>query len=91
MVGPSAAALYTLTGTSEELPALLIDEVGGALARKDNSDFLGVIESGFQEGKPVPKVAVVDGKRIVERFRVYSPMVLSGIDTNIVPDTIESS
>jgi hypothetical protein len=89
MISPTSAAVYTLTGCSEEIPTLLIDEIGRMLERKDISEFLAIVEAGFQPGESVPRVAFdSEGKRRVENFNVYSPMLMAGIDNGRMPETI---
>jgi uncharacterized protein DUF3631 len=87
MVSPTAASLYTLIGGLEVTPTLLIDEIGRLLERKDVSDFISIVETGFQPGQTVPRVTL-DPVRKVEHFKVYAPLLMAGIDNGRMPDTI---
>ena len=87
MLSPSAASLYTLIEYYEVTPTLLIDEIGRVLERKDISEFLAIVEAGFQPGQSVPRVSL-DPVRKVENFKVYAPMLMAGIDNGRMPDTI---
>lgn len=89
MISPSPASLYTSIECSEKIPTLLIDEVGRILERKDISEFLTIVEAGFQPGRTIPRVTFnAEGKRKIERFKVYAPMLMAGIDNGRMPDTI---
>lgn len=89
MISPSPASLYTSIECSEVIPTLLIDEVGRILERKDISEFLTIVEAGFQPGRTIPRVTFnTEGKRKLERFKVYAPMLMAGIDNGRMPDTI---
>jgi hypothetical protein len=85
LVNPSPASLYTFIEL--EKPTLLIDEVDRLFSKKDTSDITGIINSGFQRGAIVSRV-VLEPKRTIERFNVFGPMLLAGIDKHNMPDTI---
>jgi Protein of unknown function (DUF3631) len=88
MIGPTPSAVYTLTGCSEVTPTLLIDEIGRMIDRKDFGDFATIVEAGFKPGKTIPRTTFnSEGKRNIERFKVYAPMLMAGIDNGRMPDT----
>lgn len=86
-VSPSPASLYSLIEGSEVMPTFLIDEIGRLLERKDISDFISIVEAGFQPGHTVTRVNL-ERSRTVERFKVYAPILMAGIDNGRMPDTI---
>jgi hypothetical protein len=87
MLSPSSASLYTLIELSDVTPTLLLDEIGRMLERKDISEFLAIVEAGFQPGQSVSRVSL-ETVRKVEDFRIYAPMLMAGIDNGRMPDTI---
>jgi hypothetical protein len=87
MVSPSPSSLYTYIELEEVTPSFLIDEVGRLLEKKEISDFIAIVEAGFQPGHTVPRV-VLDPVRKIENFKVYAPILMAGIDNGRMPDTI---
>jgi len=88
MISPTPSAVYTLTGCSEVIPTLLVDEIGRMIDRKDFGDFATIVEAGFKPGKTIPRTTFNSaGKRNIERFKVYAPMLMAGIDNGRMPDT----
>jgi hypothetical protein len=69
-------------------PTFLIDEIGRLLERKEISDFLSIVEAGFQPGRSVRRVSLENG-RTVEEYKTYAPILMAGIDNNRMQDTIE--
>ncbi|MCK1653057.1 DUF3631 domain-containing protein [Bradyrhizobium sp. 149] len=88
MVSPSPASLYSLIEAEKIPPTFLIDEIGRLFERKEISDFLSIVEAGFQPGQTVRRVSLENG-RTVEEYKTYAPILMAGIDNNRMQDTIE--
>lgn len=88
MVSPSPASLYSLIEAEQTTPTFLIDEIGRLLERKEISDFLSIVEAGFQPGQTVRRVSLENGRK-VEEYKTYAPILMAGIDNNKMQDTIE--
>lgn len=87
-IDPSPAVLYSLIEL--EHPTLLIDELDRLYERKDTSAITAILNSGFERGAKVPRVGWdKDGKRIIERYDVFGPVVIAGIDKGYLPDTLD--
>jgi hypothetical protein len=87
ILNPSPASLYTLI--DQEHPTLLIDEIDTLFSKKDTFDITSIVNSGFdRSSQGVPRVSIEP--RRVDFFNVFGPMLLSGIDKNNMPDTIEN-
>jgi Protein of unknown function (DUF3631) len=89
IVSPSPSSLYGMIHGSEVIPTLLIDEIGRTLEKKEISDFISIIEAGFQPGQVVSRSLMKKGEeRQVERLKIYAPILMAGIDNGRMPDTI---
>jgi Protein of unknown function (DUF3631) len=82
---PTAASLYTSIELSK--PTLLIDEINRLYSGKDTHEITAVLEAGFEQDGTVPRVSL-EPKRHVERFKVFTPVALIGIDKGNIPDTV---
>jgi Protein of unknown function (DUF3631) len=80
--------LYTLIEL--EHPTLLIDEIDRLYERKDTSAVTAILNSGFERGAKVPRVGFdKDGNRTIERYDVFGPVIIAGIDKGYLPDTLD--
>ena len=87
-IDPSPAVLYTLIEL--EHPTLLIDEIDRLYERKDTSAITAILNSGFERGAKVPRVGFdKDGNRTIERYDVFGPVIIAGIDKGYLPDTLD--
>ena len=64
---------------------LLLDEADSFIS--ENEELRGVLNSGFERGGEVIRVAEVDGEHQPVRFRTFAPVALAGIGK--LPDTLE--
>ena len=76
MVSPSPASLYSLIEAEKITPTFLIDEIGRLLEKKEISDFLSIVEAGFQPGQTVRRVSLENGRN-VEEYKTYAPILMA--------------
>jgi hypothetical protein len=89
-VNMSPAALWTEIATNNLegiTTCILLDETDNLFVKKETNDILGVLNAGFQRGKPAKRCIFIEGKRTLEVLECFAPVCLCGIDV-YVPDTI---
>lgn len=65
-------------------PTLMIDEVDAIWSGAKNEDLRGVLNSGYKKSGSVLRI---EGKEATS-FKTFGPKALSGIDNNMLPDTV---
>lgn len=86
MLIPTSSTIYRSIEGSDSIPTFLMDEIGRTFEKKVISDLVAILEAGFQKGMAVPRTNPNTLK--VERFNVFGPMLMAGIDKGKMPDTI---
>jgi hypothetical protein len=79
------AALYT--AIKEREPTLLLDETDN-LFNGDDKELYGLLNAGFQRGGTVLRCSYDAGKRELEDFPAFCPVLFAGIDNGQIPDTL---
>jgi hypothetical protein len=88
----SAPGMYTAVAVAKEkgepTPTILYDEVDQLFERKDTADIISIMNGGYRRGAKVIRGTYTEGKRSVEELDAFCPVLLSGIDTGRIRDTI---
>lgn len=95
-VNPNPANIYSIIDEGRQaedsyVPTLCIDEQDRLWNRKETGDLIAIIDQGFEkdnDGVPRTRQNSITGKRTTDRFNTFCPVLLAGIETNMIPDTI---
>jgi hypothetical protein len=76
---PSAASIFRLT--EETTPTWLLDEFDNTLSAGEEAKaaLLAVINGGYRRGASVPRVEKQGERYVTVRYRIFAPVVMSGI------------
>jgi hypothetical protein len=88
----SYSTMYTAIDNAikekQPTPTVLLDEIDRLFEKRDTSDMTALLNAGWQRGQQVARTLYDKGKRSVEKFEVFCPVLMCGIDKGRIPDTV---